>query len=216
MQPGFGIKDYISMFDLSLSDFARRILNVQAGLSSFAAEMAAHNHSVIACDPLYAESISHIQKCVESLQLPDYEEWVVSIQKGSEFLEDLTTGSKMFLEDFQKGLKEKRYLGESLPKLSFKNEYFQLALVSHYLFTYSGFLTLEFHINGINELLRVANEVRIFPLVTKEGELSPFVGPVMASLQSRGLGVEIRGVPFELQKNGNAMLRVWNESCTVK
>jgi len=67
----------------------------------------------------------------------------------------------MFLEDFEKGVGEGRYQALELPSLPFEDSVFDLALCSHFLFTYSVNLDFGFHLAAILEALRVAKEVRI-------------------------------------------------------
>src|SRR5262249_45071466 len=57
-----------------------------------------------------------------------------------------------------------------------------------------------FHIDSAFELLRVAGEVRIFPLVTLDREWSPHVDPVRSALESAGYAVEVVAVPDEFQR----------------
>lgn len=57
-------------------------------------------------------------------------------------------------------------------------------------------------------MLRVAGEVRVFPLLTLEGVRSPHLDFVTEELTNGGLVVEIERVPYEFQQGGNDMLRV--------
>ena len=79
---------------------------------------------------------------------------------------------ELFLADFPAGLLEGRYLPYALPHLEIAGNSFDLALVSHFLFLYSASHDREFHVAAVHELLRVANEVRIFPLLTMEHQVS--------------------------------------------
>ena len=63
--------------------------------------------------------------------------------------------------------------------------------------------------------MRVATEVRIFPLLNCHSEPSPSVAPLVMMLQDQGYGVEVREVPFALKPQGNAMLRIWARQCNV-
>jgi hypothetical protein len=72
---------------------------------------------------------------------------------------------QQFLEDFPQGIQQGRYIISELPVLPFDTEQFDLALCSHFLFTYSDLLSQDFHLASIRELCRVAQEVRIFPLL---------------------------------------------------
>lgn len=64
-----------------------------------------------------------------------------------------------FLNDFEAGQKENRHITAELPNIPFNKGRFDLALSSHFLFLYSDIFSLNFHINAINETLRVSNEV---------------------------------------------------------
>jgi hypothetical protein len=116
---------------------------------------------------------------------------------------------KQFLADFEAGVQQGRYRVGELPNLPFSEGEFDLALCSHFLFTYSNLLSLEFHLDAIRELCRVAAEVRIFPLIEQFGaEHSPHVPEVLSCLGAEGYGFEVKQVPYEFQKGGNEMMRV--------
>jgi ubiquinone/menaquinone biosynthesis C-methylase UbiE len=93
-----------------------------------------------------------------------------------------------------------------LPKLSFNDAQFDLALSSHFLFLYSEHLDEQFHKDALDEMLRVAKEVRIFPLVTLSGEVSTHLTPVITYLEDRGYGCEVIKTAYEFQKDGDEML----------
>jgi hypothetical protein len=57
-------------------------------------------------------------------------------------------------------------------------------------------------------MLRVAREVRIFPLLALDGTPSPHLSFVTESLASQGYQVEIQPVLYEFQRGGNEMLMV--------
>jgi hypothetical protein len=57
-------------------------------------------------------------------------------------------------------------------------------------------------------MLRVSHEVRIFPLLTLMLERSPYLDDIVSTLKTEGYSVEIRQVPYELQKGGNEMLSI--------
>ena len=101
-----------------------------------------------------------------------------------------------------------RYLDRSLPSLGFDDDSFDLALCSHFLFLYADEFPLQFHIDSVLELLRLARDVRIFPLLDLRGEPSPHVDGVVEALRGRGLDVKRQTVAYEFQRGGNEMLRV--------
>lgn len=113
-----------------------------------------------------------------------------------------------FLLDYEAGTIAGRYLPQSLPNLEFADNQFELCLCSHLLFLYSDKLSLDFHIASINELLRISQEVRIFPLLKLDSELSPYLEPVIQDLSSKGFNVQVQPVAYEFQKGGNQMLKI--------
>jgi len=85
---------------------------------------------------------------------------------------------------------------------------FDIALCSHFLFLYSDRLSLEFHRESIIQLCRIANDVRIFPLIDLDLRPSPYVQPIVRSLEKDGFTASIERVPYEFQRGGNEMLRI--------
>ncbi len=56
------------------------------------------------------------------------------------------------------------------------------------------------------ETLRIASEVRIFPLLTLLLKVSPYVHPLVEELKAEGFFVSVEKVNYELQKGGNEIL----------
>ena len=76
------------------------------------------------------------------------------------------------------------------------------------MFLYSDQLSYEFHLASVREMLRIASEVRIFPLLTLMLEKSPYLSPVIEALEHEGFDVNVERVDYELQRGGNEMLRI--------
>jgi len=89
-----------------------------------------------------------------------------------------------------------------------KDKQFDVALSSYFLLLYSTHLDEAFHMEAILEMLRVANEVRIFPIITLEGKKSLHLDDIMATLKTLGYLTTIEKVAYEFQKGGDEMLRV--------
>jgi hypothetical protein len=113
-----------------------------------------------------------------------------------------------FLSDYSAGKAAGRYLAGELPALDFPARRFELALCSHLLFLYSEQISRAVHFQAIEELCRVAAEVRIFPLVDLDGGESAHLQPLIANLDHAGYAVSIRPVAYEFQKGGNQMMVV--------
>jgi hypothetical protein len=83
-------------------------------------------------------------------------------------------------------------------------------LYSHLLFLYSEQLSYSFHLASILELLRVANEIRIFPLVHLDCQPSVHLTPVRGALKESGFESVPVAVPYEFQAGANQTLRILN------
>jgi hypothetical protein len=217
---GRSFEEYTRMFALTRDALAGNVLGCGDGPASFNAEATVRGHCVVSCDPLYSFSAGDIERRVE-----DCYDTVISQVKGNvdgfvwDYFRDpdhlgecRLAATRQFLADFDKGKREGRYIAASLPALPFVDGQFSLALVSHLLFLYSEQLDLDFHIAACEELLRVAGEVRIFPLLNLDRRWSPHVGPVCDHLMRAGFMVEVGDVEYEFQRAddhaGSRMMRV--------
>ena len=57
-------------------------------------------------------------------------------------------------------------------------------------------------------MCRVANEVRIFPLLALGGQPSPLVEVISDEWERNGFDVSIEPVQYEFQRGGNTMMRI--------
>jgi len=212
------------MFSLNSEDLQKCILGCGDGPASFNAEMSAAGGSVISVDPIYTLSAAEIMarfdataaKVIDQVRATPAN-WVWSYHVNPD---DLLAHRRRvvahFLADYENGREGGRYRAAALPALPFPDKHFGLALCSHLLFLYSEHLSEDFHVQAVQELCRVAEEVRIFPLLTLAVQPSPHVAKVRASLERAGWSTEIRRVNYELQKGGNEMLRVFKPSTRLR
>ena len=217
---GRSFEEYRRIFILSDGDRSGRVLGCGDGPASFNAEATAAGFAVVSCDPIYSFTGEAIRRRVEAAC-----ETVVAHVKlhADDFIWDFhrdpdelgrnrLAAMHRFLGDFDRGKDEGRYRVGSLPRLPFADDEFRLAIVSHLLFLYSEHLDASFHVESAFELLRVAGEVRIFPLLTLDRRWSPHVETVRLALQAAGHSVEIVATPYEFQRTadhaGNRMMRI--------
>ncbi|CDM70343.1 hypothetical protein CM240_3226 [Clostridium bornimense] len=114
-----------------------------------------------------------------------------------------------FLDDYEKGLSENRYIYHELPsKTSFDNYTFDIGLSSHFLLMYTS-LGLEFHIKALNEMLRICKEVRIFPITDLDGMKSKLANDVINYFEKNYI-VKVVKTDYEFQKHSNEVLIVKN------
>ena len=215
---GRSLTEYSQMFDLGKKDLQSSILDCGGGPSSFNQEQYQAGNLVISCDPIYQFTPQQIQNRIEATYpvimervSSNYNNFVWQNIASPEHLAEIRMSAmQKFIDDFPEGLKQGRYLNASLPNLPFTTQQFDLALCSHFLFTYSQEFSLEFHLESILEMCRVAQEVRIFPLLESfTGAVSPHLSSIIKILRDRGCQVTVTKVPYEFQKNGNQMLRVY-------
>lgn len=213
------LDDYQHMFALAEHDLTRSILDYPASISSFNAEMYACGHTVISADSHYNlipfDMSKHVDNIIQHLatHLHQYADRIQG--EGEKTLENIVNAwnhyAQMFVTDYSHGKLEGRYRVAQLPTLPFADFEFELALCSDLLFRSKEMLPERM----IAELCRVAHEVRVFPLLDAQGEVSATLGAVMLNLQHANFGVEVREVPYKLQKGSNAMLRIWAKQCVV-
>jgi hypothetical protein len=213
---GRSLAEYQSMFNLSATDLNAKILGCGDGPASFNAEMTELGHSVVSIDPIYQFSAEQIEQRVRATyepvisqvkENPDRYIWQ-NFRDADELGKARLVAMDEFLSDYESGKIAGRYLDRSLPTLEFADDQFDLCLCSHLLFLYSEQLSLDFHVAGIHELLRIAPEVRIFPLLKLDCEPSPYLELVMKELANKGYNAQVQSVAYEFQKGGNQMLSI--------
>jgi hypothetical protein len=213
---GRSFDEYVRMFSLSEGDLRGKILGCADGPAAFNARMAELGHRVVSCDPLYQFSKAQIQKRIDETYDDIIKQTYSNIGRFNwstiTSVEELGRSRRAamdsFLKDYDAGKREGRYVSTELPDLPFRTATFDLALCSHFLFLYSPILSLTLHEQAIEAMCAVAEEVRVFPLLTYNSEPSPCVEPVMTALRAAGRKVSIERVTYEFQKGADAMLRI--------
>lgn len=219
--------EYMDMFDLDESLLRQsQILDCPAGASSFAAEAHKLGINVTACDILYDLTSGELmEKGKNDLQhvFEKFDEvthlYVWKYYKDKDEVMALRSKAlEIFADDFINGLKEGRYIQAKLPNLPFPDKSFSLVLSGNFLFLYGDRLDLDFHIACLKELVRVASgEVRIFPLTGLDAKPYPYLNDVLGFLHSERIGFEIKKAPFEFQRGGNLMLKLYaDKRCFAK
>ncbi|AKG24087.1 hypothetical protein [Calothrix sp. 336/3] len=208
--------EYVQMFQLTETDLQKSILGVGDGPASFNAEGTKLGYNIKSIDPLYKFTAKEIKtrfdqvvdNIIEQIkQTP--QDWVWTYHGSLEGLrKNRERAIDNFCQDYEQGKLEQRYEIGELPKLQYRDRQFQLGLCSHFLFLYSQQFDVNFHLQGIREMLRVCEQVRIFPLLTLMLERSPHLEPVIQQLTRDGYNCEIIPVPYELQRGGNEMLKI--------
>jgi hypothetical protein len=213
---GRSFDEYRSMFALSDRDLGLRILDCGGGPASFNAEGTRLGRSIVSCDPLYQFDAPDIARRItatydqilEQTRLNETEFVWSTIRSIAELGALRLSAMRTFLDDYPAGRLAGRYISGELPSLPFADRSFELALSSHVLFLYTEQFDEAFHRAAILEMSRVADEVRVFPLLALGAVPSRHVDPVAGEMRRRGFHVTIEQVPYEFQKGGNQMMRI--------
>ncbi len=99
-----------------------------------------------------------------------------------------------------------RYVTTTYPQTGFADQQFDLALVSHFLFLYDDHLDYDFHRRTLLELLRVAHEVRVFPLVNLRTERAAALTQMLSDPVFSPYQITIQRVDYEFIRNGCEVL----------
>jgi hypothetical protein len=214
---GRNLEEYQNMFQLSKEDLQSKILGCGDGPSSFNFEATKQNANITSIDPIYQFTRDEIQQRIDetssvvSEQLKQNQNDYIwkNIKSVDELIEIRLRAMNDFINDYEDGKKQNRYIHNELPKLVFENESFDLVLSSHFLFLYSEHFDLQFHRDSILEMCRVSKkEVRIFPLLNLKNEKSEYLEPILKILNDRGFETKIITTNYEFQEGANEMLTI--------
>ena len=202
------------MFGLTEGDLSKRILGCGDGPASFNVEATDRGFQVTSCDPVYQFRADEIRRRIDDV----YPEIMTKMRQGvGNYIWDSLSSVEhlgevrmkamsRFLSDFDAGCRQGRYVSASLPSLPFSDSEFDLAVCSHYLFLYSDHVDGAAHLDSMRELCRVASEVRVFPVVSLDGEASKHLDQVMTTLSANGIDVSLQPVSYRFQKGATEML----------
>ena len=215
---GRSFDEYRLMFNLTKSDLNKKIIGVGDGPASFNAEMHKVGKTVVSVDPIYFFTAVDIARNFDRVCDNIIEQvrntpgdWTWTYHMSPDDLKKHRTDAlRRFTADFEQGKKEGRYVTGELPALQFQDGAFDIALCSHFLFLYSEHYNYNFHKAAVYEMLRVADEVRIFPLLDLMHNRSSYIEPLLKELRNDGYRVMIKRVRYEVQRGGNEMMQIYN------
>ena len=205
---GRNLSEYMNMFNLSESDLNKKIISFGDGPASFNFEMDSKGKKCISIDPIYQFNSQELKERFNEVRIEvmkqinsNKDNFVWDVIKTPEDLESIRVKSiSDFLTDFEKGKVENRYVCHSLPeKLNFEDKAFELGFSSHFLILYSN-LGLEFHIKAITEMLRLCEEIRIFPILNLNAENSIILEDIIAFFEPK-YGLIFEKVNYEFYQD---------------
>ncbi|MGP4039208.1 SAM-dependent methyltransferase [Gracilibacillus sp. D59] len=209
-------QEYLKMFSLSESDLqGKQILDCPGGACSFTAVGNKLGLDITACDIAYDHSVESLkQKGLQDIEhAMEHMEKAKSNYKWDYFkdIEGLRKSRLSALHDCTNDMENSndRYIAVNLPTLPFKGGEFDILLSAHFLFMYADQLDYSFHIETLDELLRVTKEeIRIFPLIDLAGKRYEHLDKIISYLTAEGCEVEEVNVPYEFQASANSMLKI--------
>ncbi|MCR4643923.1 MAG: class I SAM-dependent methyltransferase [Oscillospiraceae bacterium] len=212
---GRNLAEYREMFLLRDADLQQQIAGFGDGPASFNHQVTMAGGHVTSFDPIYqfsreqlAQRIEEVRAVVMQQMAENAGNYVWDRIPSLEALEAVRMAAmRDFLEDYEQGRAEKRYICHSLPeRVPFPDGSFDIGLSSHFLLLYTT-LGYDFHIAAITEMLRVCKEVRIFPLCDLDSNASEMIDAVIDRF-SQTHSVEIRKTGYEFQKGADRLLRI--------
>ncbi len=215
---GKNFEEYRLMFRLTEDDLKKKFAGFGDGPACFNRELTERGGSAVSFDPIYQFSRKDIERRINEVRVTVMEQtrqnrdnYIWTKIKSPEELENLRMSAmKRFLEDYDKGRAEGRYVYHELPdRLPFEADHFDIGLSSHFLLMYTS-LGYDFHVAAMTEMLRVCREIRVFPTVDLDAEKTELIDKVISHFREM-FRVEIVSTDYEFQKGGNKMLIIGKE-----
>lgn len=210
---GRTLKEYTKIFKLTDSDLNRSIISFGDGPASFNSEMTQLGKKVVSLDPIYQFTKAELKQRIDETKETVIEQMKANqdnfvwknIKNVSELEQIRMQAMTNFLEDFELGKKQERYIYHELPNpTKYNNLEYDLGLSSHFLILYSQ-LGIDFHIKAITEMLRICREIRIFPILNLNATKSEVLDDIIIHFDANFI-VNIESSDYEFQKGGNKML----------
>ena len=213
---GRNIDEYREMFLLTDSDMKKKIAGFGDGPASFNCQASETGADVTSFDPIYQYSEKQLRERIKEVKTEilrqmaeNSDNYVWDRIKNIDGLERIRmTAMEMFLNDFEKGRVEGRYIFHTLPeRLPYDDGTFDIGLSSHFLLMYTE-LGYDFHIKAISEMLRICREIRIFPVCDLNSRKSELTERVIGYFKDNGFTADFLKTSYEFQKNADKMLRL--------
>jgi hypothetical protein len=209
---GKTLQEHRLFFNLKESDLDKNIACFGDGASSMNAELTQLGKRITSFDPIYQFSaaelesrFSHVLKqfSAQINEVANNEQSIIN-----EVVSCRTKATRLFLEDYESGKKHERYIPHSLPNnIAFKDHYFDLSLISHFLLLYE-YMGIDFHIQSVTEIMRVSKECRIFPTINLYGKESTVLHQFIQFLTANQYTVEFVPIDYKFNRQGIEMLKI--------
>ncbi|MGM0878334.1 MAG: class I SAM-dependent methyltransferase [Bacillota bacterium] len=213
-------KEYEEMFTLDEHLLKKgRVLDVASGASSFVAGLRKRGYDAVAVDPLYSLSLEEMNTLgnkeieIATQKLDKIKDLLVweSYESLESHNQIRINSFQQFLESYKKDDREEKYISAALPSLPFDDETFSLILCNHFLFLYQEQFDFDFHLQAINELIRITKKggvIRIYPLVGFKNESYPYLDKLIKTLGSKDIEIEITSTNFRFIPSATHFLNI--------
>lgn len=213
-------KEYEEMFMLDEHSLKKgRVLDVASGGSSFVAELSKRGYDAVAVDPLYRLSVEEmntfgnkeIEIAAQKLEkVKHLYEWD-SYESLDAHNEIRVHSFQQFLDSYKQDVKKKKYVTASLPSFPFDDDTFSLILCNHFLFLYQEQFDFKFHLEAIEEMIRVTKKggsIRIYPIVDFKYQIYPHLDELIETLNKIDVSAKIYGTNFRFLPSANHFLQI--------
>ena len=210
-------EDYLSIFALSDEDLKKNTIIYPAGISNFNAHFNEQNKNIVAADLNYQMTPMEIDQYVAE-RLTRLKEKLSTIGvKASDrkaILHKAQQAANDFKRDFPQGKLEGRYQAMQMPNLPVKDQSYELALCPRCPLQNKDSNHHKAY-DIINELCRIAHDVRIFISVSDQESFKHSLGPLLMQLQNQDAFVTINDIAIKTPNTHTAMLQITQRSCNV-
>lgn len=211
---GRTLEEYTTMFALNGISPSTKLLSIADGPSTFNLQQRQHGINITSVDPIYNLSIDELKDVFKKSYSFNKELFIENKenfnfrneQEMEQVLAKRQNTFNTFIADYE--THRNNYHFGKLPTLDFTSNSFDLCLCSNFLFIFDHIFDLEFHINSIKEMLRISNEVRIFPLYSINGQKSNYLNFVTQFLTDNNYSWTIEANNYHIYKDGNKFLKV--------
>jgi hypothetical protein len=210
-------EDYLKIFALSDHDLEKNIIIYPAGISNFVAKLPKRNITAVAADENYqmppmeidkyvSDRIHKLEEKLNTIGIKNNNKNII-LQKARESAED-------FKNDFPAGKLEGRYQAMQMPLLPVRNQKYEIALCPRCPLQNKD-KNHNKALDIINELCRIAYDVRVFVSVSDQESFKHSLGPLLIQLQDKDTFITINDIAIKTPNTHTAMLRITQRSCNV-
>ncbi|MBN6188928.1 SAM-dependent methyltransferase [Aneurinibacillus sp. BA2021] len=209
-------EEYVLLFDINEEELhGKRILDCPGGACSFTATANQKGLMSAAVDLAYYYSIEDLEKKGQNdidytlskiEQIKDRCCWT-HVGSMEQLREERTKALTQCIHDMKAN--SARYVPAVLPLLPFSDEAFDITLSAHFLFMYADKIDHHFHLQTLEEMMRVTREeIRIFPTTDMNGRKYEQMDEIKEWSLQKGWEATEHTVPYEFHKNANTMLKL--------